>query len=76
MSAVISIRVPKRLKNAMDELSGEVNWSEEIRRFLEKRVRELRKEKTLARVRSIIERLPEQPHGTAASYVREDRDSR
>jgi len=76
LSAVISVRIPKRLKSEMDEFSGEVNWSEEIRKFLEKRVRELRKEKTLARVRSIIERLPEQPQGTAAGYVREDRDSR
>ena len=75
MSVVISVRVPRRLKEEMDKLRGYVNWSEEIRRFLEERVRELRRRRVLEEARRVIERIPEAPKGTAAGYVREDRDS-
>jgi len=74
LSVVISIRIPRRLKEKMDSL-GDVNWSEEVRRFLEKRVEELRRRKVLEEVRRVIEQLPEVPRGTVTRYVREDRDS-
>ena len=75
MSVVISVRVPRRLKEEMDKLSGYVNWSEEIRKFLEERVKELRRKRVLEEARKVIESLPELPPGTATGYVREDRDS-
>ena len=74
MSVVISVRIPKRLKKEMDEL--DVVWSEEIRKFLEKRVKELKKRKKLEEVKSVLEDVPEAPKGTTAKYLREDRDSR
>ena len=37
-SSVITVRVPKKLKEKMKRFR--VNWSEEIRNYLEKRVRE------------------------------------
>ena len=75
MSVVISVRVPKKLKEEMDRLSGKVNWSEEIRRFLERRVEELRRRQALEKVRKMLMERPESPPGTAAALVREDRDS-
>ncbi len=75
MSVVISVRIPRKLKEEMDRLSTEVNWSEEIRRFLEARVEELKRVKVLREVRRVIEKLPEVPRGTVTRYVREDRDS-
>jgi len=75
MSVVISVRIPRKLKEEMDALRKYVNWSEEIRRFLEKRVKEARKIIVLKEVRNVIEKLPEVPRGTITSYVREDRDS-
>ncbi|MEM4970695.1 MAG: hypothetical protein QXE01_05525 [Sulfolobales archaeon] len=59
----------------MDMLKDYVNWSEEIRRFLEKRVEELRRRRVLEEVRKVIEQLPEVPRGVVTQYVREDRDS-
>jgi len=59
----------------MDELKDLVNWSEEIRKFLEKRVKELHRRKVLEEIRKVLEKIPESPKGTAAKYVREDRDS-
>lgn len=75
MSTVISVRIPKKLKEKMDELRDIVNWSEEIRKFLEKRVEELHRRRVLEEIRKVLEKIPESPKGTAAKYVREDRDS-
>ena len=75
MSTVISVRIPKKLKEKMDELRDVVNWSEEIRKFLEKRVEELHRRKVLEEIRKVLEKIPEAPKGTVAKYVREDRDS-
>ena len=75
MSVVISVRIPRKLKEKMDSLRDIVNWSEEIRKFLEARVEELYRRKVLNEVRKVIEQLPGLPKGTASRYVREDRDS-
>ena len=75
MSVVISVRIPRRLKEEMDRLGGNINWSEEIRRFLEERVRQLQRQRVLEEARRVIEKIPEAPAGTAARHVREDRDS-
>jgi len=75
VSTVISVRVPKKLKEKMNALKDTVNWSEEIRKFLEKRVEELYRRKVLEEIRRTLEEIPETPKGTATKYVREDRDS-
>jgi len=75
LSTVISVRIPKKLKEKMDELRDMVNWSGEIRKFLEKRVEELHRRRVLEEIRKVLEKIPEAPKGTAAKYVREDRDS-
>lgn len=75
MSVVISVRIPRKLKEEMDKLRDVVNWNEEIRRFLESRVEELRRIEVLKEVRRVIKQLPEVPRGTVTSYLRKDRDS-
>ena len=75
MSVVISIRLPKKLKEKMDSLRDKVNWSDEIRRFLEKRVMEYHRKKVIEEIHKTIEKFPESKVGTATRYVREDRDS-
>ena len=72
MSTIISVRVPKKLKKRMDKLRDMVNWSEEIRKFLEKRVEEFHRRKVLEEIRKVLEEVPK---GTVTRYVREDRDS-
>lgn len=74
-SVVISIRVPPELKKEMDELRGEINWSEEIREFIKKRIEEEKKRRALERFIDVVKTLPETPRGTAKNLVREDRDS-
>ncbi len=76
LSVTISIRVPKELKKKMDELRSTINWSEEIRRYLERRIKEYEQLKAIEELEKIVESLPSCPRGTAAKYVRDDRDSR
>lgn len=70
---VISIRIPKELKKSMKEI--EINWSEEIRKFIEKKVREYKRIKALEEIDAMLASLPKAERGTAKNYVREDRDS-
>ena len=72
--SVVSVRVPKELKERMDALRDVVNWSEEIRAFIERRVAELEQEKAIEELERLIEKLPPAPKGVALKYVREDRD--
>ena len=70
---VISFRIPKDLKKAMKEV--EINWSEEIRKFIEAKVREYKRKKALEEIDAMLADLPRVKRGTVRSYVREDRDS-
>ncbi|MEL9940660.1 MAG: CopG family transcriptional regulator [Ignisphaera sp.] len=75
MSVVICVRIPRKLKKQMDMLRGYADWSEEIRKFIERRVEELHRVRVLEEVRKVVEQLPEVSRGTVTRYVREDRDS-
>ncbi|MDI3475972.1 MAG: hypothetical protein PWQ79_1367 [Thermococcaceae archaeon] len=71
--AVISVRIPDELKAKMKEL--DINWSEEIRKFIEEKIREQEKEKLLNEIDSFLERIPELERGKATKLVRDSRDS-
>ncbi len=75
MSVTVSFRIPRELKERMDRLCGKVNWSEEVRRFLEERVREYEQLEAIRELEETLKTLPQAPRGTALRYVREDRDS-
>jgi len=70
---VISFRIPRDLKKAMKEI--EINWSDEIRRFIEAKIREYKRKRVLEEIDALLSGLPRVERGVAASYVREDRDS-
>jgi len=70
---VISFRIPKELKKAMKEI--EINWSDEIRRFIESKVREYKRRKALEEIDAMLAGLPRAEKEPASSYVRDDRDS-
>jgi DNA-binding transcriptional regulator GbsR (MarR family) len=75
MTSVISIRLPSEIKQEMEKLKAEINWNEEIKAFLKKRIENWKKRAVMDEVIWMIETLPETPKGTAAQMVREDRDS-
>ena len=71
MSSVITIRVPKDIKALMKE--SDINWSEDIRRYIEARAKSIRLNKFLKTLKPV--KLKE---GSIDStlLIREDRDSR
>lgn len=74
LSEILSIRIPKELKDKLKKLN-EVNWRDEIVLFLTERVRYYEKLKVMKEVREILDKIPKAEPGTASQYVREDRDS-
>jgi len=74
MSAVISVRVPRELKERMQKLKN-VNWSEIIRRFIEDVVSRYEAEEALKKIEEDLKDIPELPAGTVSRLIRLDRES-
>ncbi|MFZ8792835.1 MAG: CopG family transcriptional regulator [Acidilobaceae archaeon] len=74
MSVVFSIRIPRKLKEEMEELKDLIDWRSEIIAFIEERVRMYKRMKALQEITRMLEELPETPRGMAGRIVREDRD--
>ncbi len=72
MSVVIGVRIPKRLKEEIEKLG--INYSEEIRRYLEKRVREERARRIIARIEALRKKIKPVEENFSAKLIREDRD--
>lgn len=70
MSSTFTIRIPRELKEKMKKLSGE--WSEEVRRFIEERVKHIELVKTVEEVGSRAEKRQVKVDSTA--LIREDRE--
>jgi len=76
LSAVFSIRISRDLKEKMEKYRDRVDWAEEVRRFIEERVKELEAEENFQRILSELEKAPwSVPKGFSEKSVREDRDS-
>ncbi|MDK2372845.1 MAG: hypothetical protein QI197_05650 [Candidatus Korarchaeota archaeon] len=72
MSSVVTVRVPRELKEKMKKLK--VNWSEEIRKYIEERVRDYELLEIIDRVRK--EARKRKIRTDSARLIREDRESR
>ncbi|WP_317895643.1 type II toxin-antitoxin system VapB family antitoxin [Pyrofollis japonicus] len=77
MSVVVSFKVRKEVKELMDKYRNKINWSEELRRFVEERIRQLEAEENLEKIVSELREASwSVPRGFGEKSVREDRDSR
>ncbi len=75
VSDVISVRVRKELKKALEDLG--IDYAEEVRRYLEELVARERRRRALERARQLRKTL-EREAGVlpaAAELIREDRDA-
>ena len=72
MSVVIHVRIPRQLKEKIDELG--INVSEEVRQYLEKRVRQAEMERIAGLIRSRLQRMRKVSDST--QLIRQDRESR
>jgi hypothetical protein len=72
--AVITVRIPRELKEAIEKL--DVNWSEEIRRFIARRVDEELRRRKLEDAITVLRETEGVERGFAGKAVRKDRNSR
>jgi len=73
--AVVSVKVPRWVKEKMKAYSDLVNWPDEIRRMLISKIEEMERVRAVEEAVNLLARLPSAPKGTAVKLVREDRDS-
>ena len=77
MSEVIMFKVSREVKERMRKFRDRVNWSVELRGFVERRLRELEAEQRLEAVAKELEKASwSVPTGFSRGSVREDRDRR
>lgn len=75
--SVFSVKLRREIKEKMNKYRDRVNWAEEVRKFIESRLRELEAEDNIKNVVKMLSQLPlESPKGSSVISVREDRDSR
>lgn len=74
MKVVYSLRIRKELKEEMEKYKDEVNWNEEIEKFIENKLYQIRKKKVLDEINRLLENLPEGEPGLVDKLLREDRD--
>ena len=71
--AIVTVRVPDELKLKMKEL--DINWSEEIREFIRRRIDEEERKRRIQEALELAKASGSVSRGFAAKSVREDRDS-
>lgn len=72
MSSVYSVRMPKELKEALEELD-DVDWQRELRAYIEQKVREEYIKKQLGAARQLRKKMK---HAiSSVELIREDRNS-
>ncbi len=74
MSVVFSVRIPRELKERMERLR--VNWGEEVRKFLEKRVEEEEMRELMRRLREYREKMRGRSLTPSETLIREEREGR
>jgi len=72
--AVVSVKVPKWVKEKMKAYADVVEWPEEIRRLIIAKIEELERIGAVEKAIKLLEQIPPASKGTARALVREDRD--
>ncbi|MEM0277764.1 MAG: antitoxin [Pyrobaculum sp.] len=72
MSVVIGVRIPKKLKEELEQLG--IDYAREIREYLQRRVKEEKAKKLAEALDKIIEQTIEKDYST--TWIREERESR
>ena len=71
MSEVITLRVSSETKHFMEEI--DLNWSEELRKYIETRIKSFRLHKLIPKIYKNASRI--KVKGDSALLIREDRDA-
>lgn len=74
LMAVVSVKVPKWVREKMRAYGEAVEWPEEIRRLIITKIEELERIRAVEKAIKLLEQISPMPKGTAEALVREDRD--
>jgi hypothetical protein len=72
--SVVSVKVPRQVKEEMDKTKDSVMWADEIRRFIIGKLEEESRRKSVENAEKVLTGIRVLPGKTAAQLVREDRD--
>ncbi len=76
MSSVVSFKVKREIKEKMEKYKDRVNWAEELRKFVEEKIRVLEAEENFKKIIDVLEKSDwSVPRGFSVESVRRDRDS-
>jgi len=73
--SVVSVKVPPKVKEDMRKVKDSVEWSEEIRGFILKKLEEERKKEGIRKAEDVLRGVRKLTKGSASKLIREDRDS-
>jgi len=73
--AVVSVKVPRWVREKMKAYGEVVDWPEEIRRLIVLKIEETERIRAVEEAVKLLETVTPAPRGTAQTLVREDRDS-
>ena len=73
MSTVIGVRVPRKLKEELERLG--INYAEEIREFLLRRVREEKAKRLIKEIKEFMKNVGTVEGNLSAEFTREDRNA-
>ena len=73
--SVVSVKVPRWVKEKMRKYKGSVNWPEEVRKAILAKLEELERREAVEEAVELLEKVRPARRGTALRLVREDRDS-
>ena len=73
--SVVSVKVKKEIKEKMLKYKEKVNWAEEIRKFIEMKIREIEAEENIKRVCDALSKIEfRAAKGSSVEMIKEDRD--
>ena len=73
-TSVVSVKVPPEVLQDIRRSKKDIDWPDELRHFIQARLRRWRSERVLAEIHGKHARLTPRPRGFAAGLLREDRD--
>jgi len=74
VSVVIGVRVPRKLKEELEKLG--INYAEEIRGYLARRVREEKAKRLIKEIEEFKRSIGDVKGNLSAEFIREDRDEK
>ncbi len=74
-TSVVSVKIPQKVKEEMEKMKDNVEWPEEIRNFILKKLEEEKRKENASKVEKMLKGIRKFPQGSTARLIREDRDS-